>query len=83
MQHSLIAKLISFLLFYPLTINSALSKNIDSQLISNQLESILNQNNNDSLKNLFIQKSYEQFEKQFLLQNYLGNANFGLFSLTQ
>jgi hypothetical protein len=53
-------------LLYPLSINSTLSKGIENQLISNQLESILNHNNNDLLKSLFIQKSFKQFEKQYL-----------------
>ena len=66
MQHSLIAKLISFLLFYPLTINSALSKNIDNQFLSNQLEKTLNANRNDLLKELFVKKSFKKFNKNYI-----------------
>ncbi len=66
MQHSLIAKLISFLLFYPLTINSALSKNIDNQFLSNQLEKTLNSNRNDLLKELFVKKSFKKFNKNYI-----------------
>jgi len=65
-QHSLIAKLISFLLLYPLTINSTLSKNIDNQFSSNQLEENLNTNRNDLLKELFVKKSFKQFNKHYL-----------------
>ena len=66
MRHSLIAKLIVFLLLYPLTINSALSKNKDNLLLSNQLEVLLNQKKNDLLKDLFLQKSFKKFDKQHL-----------------
>ena len=66
MRHSLIAKLIGFVLLYPLLINSALSKNIDNHLLSNQLEEILNQNKHDLLKDLFLRNSFRQFDKQYL-----------------
>ena len=66
MRHSLIAKLIVFSLLCPLSINSALSKNTDSQLLSNQLELLLNQKKNDLLKDLFLQKSFKKFDKQHL-----------------
>ena len=66
MRHSLIGKLIVFLLLYPLSINSALSENMDDKLLSNQLEEILNQKEHDLVKDLFIQKSFKKFDKQFL-----------------
>ena len=66
MRNSLIAKSIVFLLIYPLIINSALSKNIDNQLLSNQLEGLLNQRKDNLLKELFLQKSFNQFNKQYL-----------------
>ena len=66
MRHSLIAKSIVFLLLYPLIINSALSKSIDEQLLINKLEEVLNLRKNDLLKDLFLQKSFNQFNKQYL-----------------
>jgi len=65
-RHSLIGKLIVFSLLYPLSINSALSENMDDKLLSNQLEEILNQKKHDLVKDLFIQKSFKKFDKQFL-----------------
>jgi len=65
-RHSLIAKSIVFLLLYPLMINSAFSKNIDNQLLINQLEELLNQREDNLLKELFLQKSFNQFNKQYL-----------------
>ena len=47
-------------------VNSAISKNIDNQLFSNQLEEILNQRKDHLLKNLFLQKSFSKFNKQYL-----------------
>ncbi len=46
--------------------NSALSKNIDNHLLINQLEGLLNQRKDDLLKELFLQKSFNQFNKQYL-----------------
>ena len=66
MRHSLIAKLIVYLLLYPLSINSALSQNIDNQSLSNQLEAILNKQRYDLLKDLFLQRSFKKFDKQYL-----------------
>ncbi len=66
MRHSLIAKSIIFLLLYPLTINSALSKNIDNQLLINQLEGYLNHRKDNLLKDLFLQKSFNQFNNKYL-----------------
>ena len=65
MQHSLIIKLIGFLSLYSLSINSALSEEIDKHLLSNQLEVILNTNKLDSLKDLFLPKSFKKFDKQY------------------
>tara|TARA_B100000579_G_scaffold107179_1_gene85329 strand:- start:178 stop:843 length:666 start_codon:yes stop_codon:yes gene_type:complete len=47
-------------------INSALSKNIDNQLLINKLEGVLNQRKDNLLKELFLQKSFNQFNKQYL-----------------
>ena len=47
-------------------INSALSKNIDNQLLINQLEGLLNQRKDNLLKELFLQKSFKQFNKKHL-----------------
>ena len=47
-------------------INSAFSKNIDNQLLINQLEELLNQREDNLLKELFLQKSFNQFNKQYL-----------------
>ena len=66
MQHSLIAKLISLLLLYPLFINSSLSKDIDDQLLSSQLEETLNENKRALLKDLFLQNSFKKFDKKYL-----------------
>ena len=66
MRNSLIAKSIGFLLLFPLSINSALSKNIDDQFLGNQLEVILNQKKHNLLKELFLEKSFKQFNKQYL-----------------
>ena len=66
MQDSLKAKLIVFFLFFPLSFNSALSKNIENQFLSNQLEAVLNHKKYDLMKNLFFQKSFKNFNKQYL-----------------
>ena len=47
-------------------INSAFSKNIDNQLLINQLEELLNQRKDNLLKELFLKKSFNQFNKQYL-----------------
>jgi len=65
-QHSLIVKLISFLLLYPLLITSAFSKDIDNKLLSTQLEETLNLHKPDLLQDLFLQKSFNQFKKKYL-----------------
>ena len=66
MRHSLTTKLIGFLFLYPLLINSALSKNINNQLLSNQLEEVLNERNDDLLKDLFLKQSLSKFNKHSL-----------------
>ena len=66
MRHSLIVKLISFLLLYPLSLNSALSENIENQLLINQLDKILNQKEHTLEKKLFLKNSFNQFNKQYL-----------------
>lgn len=47
-------------------INSASSKNFDNQLFINQLEESLNQGKDNLLEELFLQKSFNQFNKQYL-----------------
>ena len=47
-------------------INPAFSKNIDNQLLINQLEELLNQREDNLLKELFLQKSFNLFNKQYL-----------------
>ena len=47
-------------------INSAFSKNIDNQLLVNQLEKHVNQREDNLLKELFMQKSFNLFNKQYL-----------------
>ena len=66
MQHSLIAKLISLFLLYPLFFDSALSKDLDHQLLSSQLEENLNHNNRALLKDLFLQTSFKKFDRKYL-----------------
>ena len=46
--------------------NSAFSKNIDNQLLINQLEEVLNKREDNLLKELFLQRSFNQFNKQYL-----------------
>ena len=46
-------------------INSALCKNMDKQLLSNKLEESLNLKNDDLLKDLFLKKSFNQFNKRY------------------
>ncbi len=65
MRNSLIAKSIFFLLLNPLIINSALSKNIDEHLLSTKLEEILNLRKDHLLKDLFLPKSFSQFNKSY------------------
>ena len=47
-------------------INSAVSQNIDNQLLINQLEEHLNKREDNLLKGLFMQKSFNLFNKQYL-----------------
>ena len=66
MRNSLIAKLIVFLLLYPFSINSVSSKDNDNLFLGTQLEIVLNQKKYNLIKNLFHQKSFNQFNKQYL-----------------
>ena len=66
MRNSLIAKSIVFLLLCTLINNPALSKNIDNQLLINQLEELLNNREDKLLKKLFLQKSFNQFNQHYL-----------------
>ena len=66
MRHSLIIKSIILLLLSPLSINSVFSRNIDNQLLSNKLEAYLNQNKQNSLKELFLHNSFKKFDKHYL-----------------
>tara|TARA_Y100000766_G_scaffold278088_1_gene284390 strand:+ start:621 stop:1301 length:681 start_codon:yes stop_codon:yes gene_type:complete len=52
-------------LAYPLLINIALSKNVDTHSLSNQLEEILNKDNSDLMKDIFLQNSFNQFNKEY------------------
>ena len=65
MRNSLIAKVIVFLLLNPLTTTSAFSKNIVNEFLSNQLETTLNEKKYHLLKDLFLQKSFKQFDKHY------------------
>ncbi len=66
MKYSLISKLIAFLLLCPLSGGYILSKEIDDQLLSHQLEEILNQKKDHLIKKLFSEKSFSKFNKQYL-----------------
>jgi len=66
-NHSLITKLIGLLFLYPLLINPALSKNIENNLFTYQLEEILNQGKDDLLKDFFLPKTFNKFNKQYLI----------------
>jgi len=46
--------------------NSASSQNIDNQLLTNQLEESLNKKNNILLKDLFLDKSFKEFNKKYI-----------------
>ena len=46
--------------------NSAVSQNINNQLLSNQLEEILNKRKYNLLKDLFLDKSFKQFNKKYI-----------------
>ena len=65
MRHSLIAKFIGPLLLYTFLINSALSQKTNNQVLSNQLEDILNKQDYVLLKELFLNKSFKQFDEQY------------------
>ena len=65
MQNPLRLKLLVFLLICPFSINAALGKKIDDQFFSNKLEAILNQKKYGLIKDLFLKKSFNQFNKQF------------------
>ena len=66
MQKSKIIYLISFLFLYDLSINGALSKDIANQSIIEQLERGLNNKDHESLKSIFQQKSFADFERDYL-----------------
>ena len=65
MRNSVIAKSIFFLFLHPLLINSALSQNIDSQLLINRLEKNLNQREERLMKNIFLQNSFNKFYNHY------------------
>ena len=46
--------------------NSAFSRNINNQSLSNQLEEALNKRKHESLKDLFLKKSLNKFNKKYL-----------------
>ncbi len=66
MHYSLITNLINFLFIFYLSINSVLSKNIENELIADQLEKSLNNNNNNSIKELFLKSSYDNFKNKYI-----------------
>ena len=66
MNHSLLTNLITFLFIYPLSINSALSSNLDKETITNQLQKGLNEKNLVLLKELFTKESFDLFQKKYL-----------------
>ena len=66
MHKPFISNLIIFLFIYPLSINSAFSINIDHYYLTNQLEKGLNETNHDLLKDLFVEKSFEKFDRKYL-----------------
>ncbi len=66
MRNSLIVKLIGFFLLYPVSVNSALSQTISNPVLGNQLEAMLNEQKHDLLKDLFLKKSFKEFNKQYL-----------------
>ncbi len=45
--------------------NSALSQNIEIQLLSNRLEEMLNLGKDDEIKKIFLQKSFNKFNKNY------------------
>ncbi len=65
MHYSRRLNLISFLLICIFYSSPATSQNIHIQSLSKQLEKGLNKQNLLSLKNLFIEKSFNKFEKQY------------------
>tara|TARA_Y100001968_G_scaffold68991_1_gene60091 strand:- start:114 stop:833 length:720 start_codon:yes stop_codon:yes gene_type:complete len=65
-RKSIIAKSIVFLLISPFSINNAFGKNIENHLIVDQLESILNKKEDRLLKDLFLEKTFKEFDKQYL-----------------
>tara|TARA_Y100001968_G_scaffold54176_1_gene45368 strand:+ start:4469 stop:5131 length:663 start_codon:yes stop_codon:yes gene_type:complete len=46
--------------------NSALSRDLESHYLINQLQRGLNERKNDLLRELFLQKSFKEFDKKFL-----------------
>ena len=72
MHHSLLSNLIRFLFICSLSISPAISKEIDKNLISNQLEIGLNQKSKILLKDIFLEESFDIFEEQYLsfIENY-------------
>ena len=66
MRNSIIAKSIVFLLISPFSINNAISKNIENDLLTDQLESILNKKDDRLLKDLFLEKTFKEFDKKYL-----------------
>ena len=65
MRNSIIAKSIVFLLISPFSINNAISKNIENDLLTDQLESILNKKDDRLLKDLFLEKTFKEFDKKY------------------
>ena len=69
MKNSLIGKSLAFLFICPLLVSSALSKDLDNQMLSKKLETLLNEKKHNLLKDLFLQKPFKEFEKKYLKFN--------------
>ena len=71
-------------MFFPIYINSASSTEISNQLITNQLEISLNQVKYDLLKDLFLQKSFNKFNKKLVeFNSKYKNSNWEINTISQ
>ena len=66
MQHLRNLHCIALLSLFSISIDSVLSSNINNNLIANKLENGLNNQNRNLLESIFVKKSFESFEKQYL-----------------
>ncbi len=65
MRNSLITKSILFLLLHPLINNHAFSQNFDANIFTNTFEEMLNLGKYELVKDLFLKKSFNQFNNQY------------------